>query len=128
MLAMNSRSSVSPYSPSLSGSWCLESLTTPTPPFPIWPIPLFLQDICHFLREDVADPPILQAKFSPLLLVQQMMSLLFCIPHHTGDFSFSLSSTCSVISRGPKRLYLFHCHSPGAYYIILGTNTQGTEK
>ena len=118
---MNSKPSVSPYNPSLK--W----LTVPRKPDYPYPSLSYLansfisQDICHFLREDVTDPPILQTKFSPLSLVQQMMSLLFCTPHHTGHFSFSLSSTCSVISRGPKRLYLFHCHSPGAYYSTYNT-------
>ena len=118
---MNSWPSVSPYSPSLK--WLM------VPRKPVYPYSScyylanssISQDICHFLREDGTDPPSLQTKFSPLSLVQQMMSLLFCTPQRTGDFSFSLSSTCSVISRGPKRLYLFHCHSPGAYYSIYNT-------
>ena len=99
---MNSKPSVSPYNPSLK--W----LTVPRKPDYPYPSLSYLansfisQDICHFLREDVTDPPILQTKFSPLSLVQQMMSLLFCTPHHTGHFSFSLSSTCSVICRGPE--------------------------
>ena len=118
---MNSRSSVLPYSPSLKWLMVLRKPDYPYPTLSYLANSFISQDICHFLREDGTDPPSLQTKFSPLLLVQQMMSLLFCTPHHTGDFSFSLSSTCSVISRGPKRLYLFHCHSPGAYYSIYNT-------
>ena len=99
---MNSRPSVSPYRPSVK--W----LMVPRKPDYPYPSSSYLakssvsQAICHFLRDDVTDPPSLQTKFSPLSLVQQMMSLLFCTPHHTGDFSFSLPSTCSVICRGPE--------------------------
>lgn len=118
---MNSRPSVSPFSPSLK--WLMVPRKPDYSSLSLSHLAnsFISQDLCHFLREDVTDPPSLQTKFSPLSLVQQMMSLLFCTPHHPGDFSFSLSSTCSVISRGPKQLYIFHCHSPGAYYGMYNT-------
>ena len=99
---MNSRPSVSPYRPSVK--W----LMVPRKPDYPYPSGSYLanssvsQAVYHFLRDDVTDPPSLQTKFSPLSLVQQMVSLIFCTPHHTDDFSFSLSSTCSVICRGPE--------------------------
>ena len=64
---MNSRPSVAPFSPSLK--WLMVPRKPDYSSLSLSHLAnsFISQDICHFLREDVTDPPSLQTKFSPVI-------------------------------------------------------------
>lgn len=118
ILAMNSRQGKElPSALTLRTPW--KQLMVPEMPDNPSPVishltSLFLSKNITFWESDVSDPPILQAKLSPLSLVLKTPHLSLFLPHHTNsgtltmDFVLSLWSL-PMISEVPGDSYAAQC-------------------